>query len=891
MDGWPTNFWGKLELRDKNVVAWHPLIDHCADVAACAEALVKQTLLRRRLATLGGLDDLDEVQVARLCVIAALHDIGKFNQHFQNKGRPGALLREGHVREVMLLFDPQSKSVARDRLCAVLPITDLCSWSTERSAAPRLLFAAIGHHGRPVPWAGSGICHDASRWATAHGLDPFDGISALVVAAHRWFPDAWGVGQPLPTTAAFAHGFSGLVMLADWLGSDRDFFTYSTEPTDRIAFAREVAARSLVETHIATSDDRASLGSGAPTFEAVTGRPEPHAAQRATIELPSPSRSSLTLLESETGSGKTEAAVLRFLRLFHAGAVDGMYFALPTRTAATQIFARVTELVRRAFPDPNLRPPVVLAVPGYLSVDDQTGRRLPHFEVLWNDDPSRRFRHRAWAAENPKRFLAAPIAIGTIDQVLLSCLTVDHAHLRATALLRHLLVVDEVHASDNYMTRLLEEVLRFHQAAGGHVMLMSATLGSVTRERLFNPGSAVPSLTSALAKPYPLVTHAEVASRHEVAITAPGSPKRVTLRLEPWIDDVHRIAAEALRHAAADARVLVLRNTVRDAVATQEAIETLAASQALTDTLFTCGGVFAPHHARFAKADRVALDEAIERSFGRESLSRGCVVVATQTVQQSLDLDADILLTDLCPMDVLLQRVGRLHRHLRTGARARPTGYADALTVVLVPAERDLGLLISPDGTPRGKHGHGTVYDDLRILDASWCQIEQNPVVFIPEMNRALVENSTHDEALARVVAERGSPWDKHFQWCMGTGRANQRAAEFSVIPRGVRGEKPFGELAFPDKDLGLRISTRLGEGDRRVVVEPALVSPFGETVRELTLPQWLVRDVPASVEAERFVQERGGFRFAMGALRFRYDRLGLRPDVDASPEGDLSDV
>src|SRR5690606_3841040 len=151
---------------------------------------------------------------------------------------------------------------------------------------------------------------------------------------------------------------------------------------------------------------------------------------------------STVILEAETGSGKTEAALLHFMKLFHAGLVDGLYFALPTRTAATQIHGRVCAVIARAFPNAATRPAVVLAVPGYLRVDDVLGTRGPNFSVawspdqpapilaspqaLWNDDEVERYRFRGWAAEHPKRYLAGTVVVGTIDQVLLSALKVNH---------------------------------------------------------------------------------------------------------------------------------------------------------------------------------------------------------------------------------------------------------------------------------------------------------------------------------------------------------------------------------------------------------------------------------------------------------------------------------
>lgn len=888
MEGRPGGFWGKLSLRDDVVEAWHSLEDHCADVAACAEALLQRTLLRQRLARLGGLDDLDEVQVARLCVIAALHDLGKFNQHFQNKGRPGARPTAGHVREVTILFD-QSHRAEVDRLFAALPSATLATWALEEDVAAKLLLAAIGHHGRPAPIDGSGISHDPSRWVPLRGLDPFDGIRALCERTRRWFPDAWKPGSPLPEGAAFQHGFSGLVMLADWLGSDTDFFPFADTLDDRMPFARDAARAALRDIHLDPADDRASLGAAPVGFGSVSSF-TPSPAQTATLALSIAPRGSLTLLESETGSGKTEAALARYVRMFQAGAVDGMYFALPTRTAATQIHERVRVALALAFPIEATRPPVVLAVPGYLQVDDERGhRQLASFDVLWNDDPARRFRHRAWAAEHPKRFLAASVAVGTIDQVLLSSLTVDHAHLRATSLLRQLLVVDEVHASDAYMTRLLEEVLRGHLAAGGHALLMSATLGSAARDRLFALGRPV-SLTpfdAALRTPYPLLSHAEPPGDvRPFEIAAPGRTRTITIDQDAAIDDAAHVARAALDHARRGARVVVLRNTVRDCMDTQRALEQLARAAGRADLLFTCGGVVAPHHARYTRVDRTALDLAIEQRFGKASPSGGCAIVATQTVQQALDLDADLLITDLCPMDVLLQRVGRLHRHDRRGDQARPAGYEHPRAVVLVPPERDLGALLQKNGEPRGKHGHGTVYVDLRILEATWCQITLHPRVTIPEMNRALVEHTTHPTVLD-ATGGVDPLWAKHREWVTGQFFGDRRAAHLNLVPR----EVGFDTLRFPDKELGRRISTRLGEGDRRVELPSPVRGPFGADVREFSIPAWQSREIPPDALPVVTRAPDGAVRFAVGPVRFVYDRLGLRPEADAPPEEDHSDV
>jgi CRISPR-associated endonuclease/helicase Cas3 len=243
------------------------------------------------------------------------------------------------------------------------------------------------------------------------------GIASLVEQVFRWFPKALAPeAAPLPAAAEFQHAFSGLVTLADWLGSDRDIFPFRREedPLDRMSWSRGQARLALTRMGVDTRAARQLLGPRAPTFEEFFVL-QPRATQALVTQLPVDSHGGITVLEAETGSGKTEAALARFLTLFHAGAVDGLYFALPTRTAATQIHARVVRALERLFRSEEERPPVVLAVPEYLAVDNKRGRALPGFEVLWNDDDRERWRFRGWAAEHPKRFLAGAVVIGTID--------------------------------------------------------------------------------------------------------------------------------------------------------------------------------------------------------------------------------------------------------------------------------------------------------------------------------------------------------------------------------------------------------------------------------------------------------------------------------------------
>ena len=326
-------------------------------------------------------------------------------------------------------------------------------------------------------------------------------VAALGRRARRWFPAAWNnhATEPeLPDAPAFVHYFAGLVSLVDWSASNdaAGFFPYDGHGDgDRARFSRERAGEALRRMRLDVEDARADLRRRTPAFGDVFRAPHggPFAATPLQQAMEDRTLGSVVIAESETGSGKTEAALWRFKTLFEAGKVDALAFLLPTRVAAVSLEGRVRRFSEQHFPDPELRPNVVLAVPGYIQSDGEKGSRradgaglLSRFETLWLDTAAESAAHRRWAAEHPKRALAAAAAaaVGTIDQALLSSLPVRHAHLRGAALLRALIVADEVHASDAYMTELLTGVLRRHVDAGGHALLLSATLGSEARDRL-----------------------------------------------------------------------------------------------------------------------------------------------------------------------------------------------------------------------------------------------------------------------------------------------------------------------------------------------------------------------------------------------------------------------
>lgn len=825
--------WAKLNLETGSVLSVH---DHGIDVAAVLEALLDGGWSRRFDAMRDGASS--EGTRSALIATAFLHDMGKANAGFWRRQFPGAPTI-GHLTP--LLADSAGLGVVMAAVPGLIEQPDLCA-------------ALLAHHGRPVL---EGRPCEEDLWVADGHYDPLAQLSALIRACHTEWPDGLD-GAPPELSPRAVSLFAGLLTLADWIGSDPVRFPLDgVAGPARMIRSREAARRAVGGLGLGSDGELRALA-GQATFEDTFGF-----APRTMQEMAGEGDAPLIVLEAETGSGKTEAAIWRFLLLFAAGVVDGVYFALPTRTSAVQMEARLTRAMNAVF-GPGVVP-VTLAVPGYLRVGGVEGQRIGPWDVLWPDAPGEALRDARWAGEAPKQFLAARVAVGTVDQVLMSGLKVRHAHLRAACLSRSLLVVDEVHASDDYMAEVLCSVLANHLGAGGHAMLLSATLGNASRARL--TGHRGIGQVEAVAVPYPAI-HAGSAT----VGTDGGQAKRVHVELAGFIDDAETIAARAIAAAAAGARVLVLRNTVRGALAVQRALETRADPAMLWQVAQAPG----LHHGRFAAEDRRILDRQIEAAFGRDRGAGGLIAVGTQTLEISLDLDADLMITDLAPMDVLLQRFGRLHRHPQ---RSRSPGFEAAHVVVAVPPARDLTRYL---GRVAERHGLGPSADDARagvyanvvVLEATWAALEACGVLDLPADNRALVEAATHPDALEAIVAAK--EWTAFWARDRGgmvaeIGQARSNSLDLSV---------PMSDEApFPEGDA---IATRLGARDRLIRLPVGTVGPFGELITTIRVASWMLRDVAPDAEPEVRVEGDGQvlrFEGEGGAVTLRYDRLGLRTE------------
>ncbi|MVA25250.1 CRISPR-associated helicase Cas3' [Agrobacterium vitis] len=396
----------------------------------------------------------------------------------------------------------------------------------------------------------------------------------------------------------------------------------------------------------------------------------PRPMQVTASELPISDRPQLILIEDGTGSGKTEAALILAARMMAAGHGEGIYVALPTMATANAMHARLDAAMGGLFEDAVQRPLSLVLAHGKASLAMALDN-LVHGGAnggvgggRQEETVSQRF--NAWIGDSRKKAFFADAGAGTIDQAFLAILPKKHLTLRQYALCGRILIIDEAHACDAYMGEELKTLIEMHALLGGSVVILSATLGEMMRRDLilaFARGRGVKGQPAgslkrkALSQSYPLLTrYADDNGIEEMPVkTLSTLSRRVDIaRLEDRAASI----ALALDAAGQGASVAIICNAVDSAIAVHAA---LAMAGHRTDrlTLF---------HARFVVGDRMDIEERVLRLFGPESDPEGRagqILVATQVVEQSLDLDFDVMVSDLAPVDLLIQRAGRLWRHSR----------------------------------------------------------------------------------------------------------------------------------------------------------------------------------------------------------------------------------
>jgi len=672
-----------------------------------------------------------------------LHDIGKYSRVFQAKSPnhwpadflgPYRMIAPGNnhvITGFQLLLAFAEDGSSRDIFETVMP-----GWSANER---KILFCALaGHHGRPPEEGARG------------SLGPHDACDTCVAAAQAHIQAMFALSRPavLPRRPASALtvlgvGIAGLFVLADWIGSAENWFPYTRPMDDDETFVRyrhqaQLAATRAVDEAGVLPAEVKHFGGISQLFPDVQ---TPSPVQIFAETAPLPDGPTLIVIEDVTGSGKTEAALTLAHRLMAAGRANGLYVALPTEATANAMYTRLGHSFRRLF-TVDAAPSLVLA----------HGHRAFH-EGFQNSVVNAAARARArngtldrggeerpssaecadWIADDRRKAFLADIGAGTIDQALLAILPVKHQSLRLWGLADRVLIVDEAHAYDAYMTRELETLLQFHAALGGSAIILSATLPKDMRRRLaaaFRKGVSEDRGTGVEleAIEYPLVTIIGPTGACEMPQPIRQGLARFVTATR--VNDLAGALARVITAAQAGARVAFVRNSVDEAIGACDRLR----EAGLDPLLF---------HARFARNDRQRIEADVMLRFGRQRDSgsenhRGHVLVATQVIEQSLDLDFDLMVTDLAPIDLMIQRAGRLWRHARN---SRPIGGPE-----LVVLSGDAVDTPDKDWVNRVLGGSALVYPDHALLWRSARALFRAGGIETPEGVRALIE-AVYDKA------------------------------------------------------------------------------------------------------------------------------------------------
>lgn len=678
----------------------HPLWAHLLDVGSAAQVLWEKFLpaaLRQKMAAALGME---EAAAGRfLSIWIGLHDLGKAIPSFQ--GMPGA------APQVVAALAAQGLPIHPDanRLHhGHASIAIVHNWLRGKNLPDDTLLdaaaACVGiHHGKLCY---SDVWEDVAKLnslKSALGGPPWK--SAQLGLAEAVFA-AWG--SPWPDLARLAPlgsgrapwpdwlmAFAGWATLADWLGSMQSCYDLGVAAGDDLAAylpkSRAGAAQAYV---VAGLHQQAALQ--ALPLTAHFGKdfkPRPLQDIARDLDLPAPGPH-LVVVEAPTGEGKTEAAFYLAARLG-----GGVYVAMPSQATSDGLFPRLRDFLagdasrqltgahagsaaalRLVHGNDLLREDAL----SLLQVAQRTafvGNPTPGPAATEQLDPQATGRVLSWFMPK-KRALLVPYGVGTVDQLLLGVLYARHFFLRLFALSGKTVIFDEVHAYDTYMNTIFQQLLGWLRALDANVIVLSATLPGGTRQELLQAwGGAAVAPADGLA-PYPVAWHATGGTLRQLPFLH-DSERGQQLRLR-WCDaTVEAVAAQARQLLAQGATVLVVCNTVDRAQQVFQLLDDPALLPDPADRLLL--------HARMPQAWRKERETAALARFGKNRPPHPGLLVGTQVIEQSLDLDADALLTDLAPIDLLLQRAGRLHRHQRDN---RPAGFtAPVLYVACAKATAD----------------------------------------------------------------------------------------------------------------------------------------------------------------------------------------------------------
>ncbi len=780
-------FWAKTSHNQDKPNAFHPLVCHLIDVSVVTKTIwdkVLPTATKRRITEIFGEDFSDERldKIGWLVAfIAGLHDLGKCSPPFtlrgkNEKGRQTERLLELYENTPFSQTTNQnspSKDAPHGYVTAVeLPNILETEFNFPRNLARSLSTMIGGHHGIfPTTGKLQNLANNEASIGKVEWKQARKELTATLANLLQ-IPREFQSLENKPLDNATTMILAGLISVADWIGSDTEFFDcwvddfnnlFKFDLAEYLIHAERQAEKALHQLGWLDWVEIKEPKNFAELFPVIK---TPRHLQTMAIEISEELKSpGIVVVEAPMGEGKTEAAMF-LADTWNANLKQrGIYFALPTQATSNQMFGRVEKFLTNRFEKGNIH---LQLQHGHASLSSEFETLKDNFRNLKgiSDDEctdgtcvpnviaAEWFTYR-------KRGLLAPFGVGTIDQALMAVLQTKHVFVRLFGLAHKTIIIDEVHAYDAYMSTLLERLLEWLAALGSPVVLLSATLPRNRRNALIKAYQKGLGKITQEDKPiiegedvYPRISYAidEKIKVRKIGI----SEKSQTLHIEKVDENfVEDLKAKLEKDGGC---VAIICNTVKGS---QDMFTRLSQDEFFQGVASDGKPKLDLLHARFRYLDRKEREDRCLERFGKpdengENPHRPdcAVLISTQIIEQSLDIDFDLMISELAPVDLLLQRAGRLHRH----NRKRPDKLTTPMLWIVQPETDANGFLIADKkGLPDfGKSG--IVYDKHIIL-RTWLKLNEISKIKIPDEIEEFIE-AIYDKKRECFDENYGRFWD-----------------------------------------------------------------------------------------------------------------------------------
>lgn len=659
--------WAKTNITDKENRIQKPdksLIDHMLETGIVSESLINIVFCR----LIHILSDISGIEISKLkkqiVFICAIHDIGKSHPLFQKKCNETYNILDAH--NLMQQSIESIEKGFRHEMYGEDLLYDLLKNDVHDYKMIDVIAKTVGlHHQKHIQrkyeHQAIAISSDIrGRWLDIQKYI-YNYINEVFPVQDIKFNRTMSPEEKF----IFSSGVLGIVITSDWIASNTDknaafsrfdndynktYHDFSTKQK-YLEYKKNHVLAFLAQERLTTEKY--------PTpenFSSMFNLPVPRPVQLDVANIVENNEVSMLLIESGCGSGKTEAALYASAVLGNKNNLSGLYMGLPTGASAEAIQGRVNDFVDSLHMDKT--------------------KLYTSKSMLFHDSED----EQDWTDISTRRMLSHS-AVGTIDQVMTVARNVRFESVRLAGISSKVIIIDELHAYDSFMIMTIVSLLKICKVLKIPVILLSATLPIKTKKMILSKVYGIDDVNVNYG--YPLISYVTLNNTyHEFVSTAYDSDKNIRCELLPALNNHTQIASTAIKNIENGGCECVIMNLVDDAISIYDEIKKLKPDD--------CEILL--YHARMPMAMRDEKTKKILKMVGKDKSNRPqkLIIVSTQILEQSLDIDFDYMMTAIAPIDLIIQRIGRYRRHCDEGT-IREKQNIDYLVQVIVPDNGNYG--------------------------------------------------------------------------------------------------------------------------------------------------------------------------------------------------------